>query len=294
MDVKTIAVSLQVTGAPLNDFLQYLHDEPDDITQPEVRGVIIVNRLPHAENEHLWVGFVLSRRDQRVIPLMTIQNRIIEIRPEELAANTNKIDVNFFLINDQTQKGLYQNYFGSQQFTMFSGMLRYRLLLYNGIRRAEAFIEPREIIREDSLDAWLRRVGCIQQIVYEYELVRERATNWDLLKQLATTETVKLVYKKKNLNWNNFKEEIRRITAMNNFKKFILQGETDNPLDKFYDLLENKDIIDLQDFDQYARSLQFHGADLHGSLDASLNVQNLVRLYEQPRIRRIIDGPRIN
>jgi len=292
VDVKTIAVNLPVTGdVTLEDFLEYLRQEPIDVVNLAVREVIVINKLPNPQLPHLWVGFLLSRRDQRVIPLMTIRDRTIEITAQELEAGTNKIDVNFFLINPVTQKGLYQTYQGSRPFSHFAHSLATKFISFRAIRGFNGEFTPREIIKEDSLDQWLERIERIQQIIYEYELVQDRVTRWDILSSEATSETVKLVYRKKNLNWRTIKESLKRfVERQATFKKFLIKAKAEDDLDQYFDLFENKQVVDRQEFDQYARDLRFTGEDLIGSLANSPNVRGLVRIYLKGHIRRLVDA----
>jgi hypothetical protein len=292
VDVKTVAISLPVTGErSLTDFLEYLRKEPIDITNTSVREVLVIDRFKHSTLNHLWVGFVLSRRDQRVIPLMTVHKKLIEITAQELQEGTNKIDANFFLINEKSQKGLYQNYFGSLPFTSFANVLGHKFLSFRSIEGFKGEFRPCEIIKEDKLQDWLERVETIQRIVYEYELVKERVTTWETLRTTATSETVSLVFRKwKNVNWKSFKSTIVRAVEDNNFKKFLIKAKTEDKIDKFYDLLENIQVVGMHDFNEYARALNFRGEDLVGSLEESKNVKNLVGLYLQGHIRRIVDA----
>lgn len=292
MNVKTTTISLPIAGdSSLEDFLEYLKQEPINLMNVEVKEILVVDKLRNNPPlEHLWTGFLLTRKTQRIIPLMRIINEMIEITPQELEQGTNKIDVNYFLVNPDSQKGLYQTYYGSPSFSNFGHFLGTKFMSFRAIKGINAEFTPREVVKQDSLDDYLERIENVQQLVYEYEMIQDRATTWDLLKSKATSEVIKLVFRKKKLNWRNIKREIKNAVEMNNFKQFKIQGKTEDKLNKFFDLFENIAVVDLQEFDGYARSLRFRGANLTGSLINSPNVQNLLGLYLQPHIRRGVDA----
>lgn len=268
----------------LQDILTYIKGL--DIIENKDNRILVIDEI----KPNFWGGCLLSIRSDRVLLKFKFEDGVYQIKPEELEKGTNKIDVNFFLINTNTNRGLFQTYHRSASFNIFFSIIKRHFLTMRSIQKFKGNLTANELLRNESIDEWLEKVDRIKKIQLDFSVSGISDSTLKIMSAEASTSRLTLTYRKTLLSKLG---ELKRATKnllqkeQDSFEKFIIKGQVDGQ-DEFFDVFENIDVFYYQDFDEYAKSLQIESSDLVKSILSSNNLKELIRIYETPHIKRHI------
>lgn len=277
MKVKTSGFALDFQGVNIFDFLRYLRKEVGYIRD---NRILVVDEIENT-NGLFWGGYFLNLREEKLTTQVKITEKELEIVLHEITEE----DVyhgafNFFLINTNTRKGLFQTYAGAARWSNFSFYLNHR---FNNFQKdtnnREAWFVPSALFTQVSFEEYLNKFEWIKEIAIETSHYEVDERDFQSLNGEATRRVeIFKFYKRDKWNLKRIKKSLLSIYKEEKAEDLRFEGTIDG-VPRAYTLANNTEIFYEQEYEDWVKNLIFTDKDRNKSVNSSQSIRDLIRIY---------------
>lgn len=266
---------------PLIDFINFLHESSDRTLDFQIMAV-----SPLRGRDGMFGGILLTIKDQRAYTLLTRTTGGFEVTPRQLETNTNPVDVNFFIINAQTGRGLYQYYHHSASLSNFGNFSGHRFLSYKSlydIKRGR--LKQTVLLRQSNFEEYVNKLERIKVIEFEANTYTPNRPLFRALTDKANRVRHRLVFfTRHQRDHKSLKEDLIGLLKKETFKFARVEGQDEDGLDAVYKLMNDPDALEETEYDDYVRTVTINAADFDKTINTSANIKKLLRLYDDEKV----------
>lgn len=287
MKVRVHGFEWEIThGSTVREFLDYLRETSGEEVENRVIALTPVNAV-----ESLWAGVLLTIKNARRYAQLKRRRIGFEVTTQELAANTNIVEVNFFVINERTGRGLYQHYHHSAALTVFSAVFRRQFMTYKAIKEIErGRFKLHVLLREASLEDYIRQLASVKSIEFEAVSYRPDEHEFRALEDIAQRVRHRFVFFKKHQNIREaVKNRLIELVRAERFNMARIEGYDENGVEVLYQLANEPDTFAEYEYDDYINAIRLDTNDFDRTILESPCVQELIALYNQEGINELIN-----
>lgn len=260
-----------------------------------------------------WVGVVLKVRDQKQFCQVSGSTGVIRLSAQALAAGSKMAEVNFFLVNPVTGKGLYQ-YYHLSTWPMSFGYLCKSILDRQVLHRCrelediasqslwtparlkqekklvQGTMTPELIIRKEGFDKLIDSLSNIDLVRVS---IRDDTIVVNEMAQLcsaARNMKIELTFGKDS-KLDVLKKALKNVVDKLNPRRMRVEGRTADGHSEIVNLIENPDAFDEVDFDAITAGLDLDLTNPTASLHASSTIQKLIQIASKARLKTMLNTP---
>ena len=259
-----------------------------------------------------WTGIVAKIRDQKLFCQVTSSSGKLVLNAKEMAEG-KMVEVNFFVVNKNTGKGLYQYYHHSTWLDSFSHLCK-RALNEDVLRRRQQVAElgsgagwtakqirakQRELngtlvysvlVREENFGRLLDELREIKQVRIGFRDDMIDIPSMGPLTRSARTAMLQFSYAAR-APVNSIRAGIKSAVATLAPRRMRVEGKTAGGIQQVVKLANNFDAFAEFDFDEATADLEIDLSDPATSLDASGMIERLLTVAQQRRVKTILETP---
>ncbi|HLA96645.1 MAG TPA: hypothetical protein VK612_13055 [Pyrinomonadaceae bacterium] len=296
MDVKTSGFVWDIVGVELREFLLYLREHRDD--EFENRRLLIdqiefendedqaePNGFFDEEDEpqEMWGGYLINLREERAIPVASIEEEEIEIDLQTVGDETkHHAEFNFFLINLATGKGLFQSYARAARWTYFVKYIGHRFENFKvgrvgqrpTLRQTPLFTQGTFEQNIDQLE-WIKEI----QIEMSVHTVRDP---WFRRLDDECSRKIEIFRFYRNSIWDlrNIQRAARRIFQTEAAADMKVTG-TVGGVEAVYTFTNDVEVFFTQEYEEYIRRLRSDAVALDDCVNNSRTIRDLLEIYNE-------------
>lgn len=269
-----------------------------------------------ADKGKYWAGLVLKIRDQKQFCQVSGKSGKIKLTAQALAEGSKMVEVNFFLINSATGKGLYQFYHHSTWLDSFSVLckrvfdadvkLRWQEIQEQGhaegwtakkIKEAKkaitGTIAHSVLVRKEQFDRLVDSLQKIQQVRVSFRDDTVAVPKMDVLADAARHASFQFSYDAKGTSIADLRAGIKQVAAALMPSRMRVVGKTAGGLEEIINLSNNYDAFHEIDFDEATADLDLDLSDPTASIEASGMIARLLEVAQKPRVKSILEIPAV-
>lgn len=280
--VRVYGFSWDITsGATLMDFLGFLRDTSGQQIDDQIMAI-----SPLRGRRELWGGVLLTIKDQRAFTQFTRRGRSFEVTPRQLEANTNPVDVNFFIINTDRGRGLYQYYYHSAALSKFGNFAGHRFMSYkelNGIKTGR--LKQGVILRNTAFREYVAQLDRIREIEFEAATYVPEERLFRSLTEQANRARHRLVFfQRQPRDYQSIKRRFLELVEREEISFARIEGFDENGLETVYKLVNDPDTFAEYEYDDFVRTVTINADDFNRTINSAANIRELLRLYDDEEI----------
>jgi hypothetical protein len=286
MKVKTSAFALDFHGVNIFEFLRYLRDDAVYIRQ---NRVLILDELQNVEN--MWGGYLLNLREERTTPQVKLTEEELEVVFHEITdEDLRHAEFNFFIINTNTRKGLFQTYSRAARWTYFAHYLGHRFNKFmSDTNRRDVWFVPSPIFRQETFEAHLQEFEWIKEIKIEASRYDIPESSFRKLKEQAQRRVeIFKFYKRHKWNLRTIKESLITIFSEEKAEDLRIEG-TVAGVESVYTLANNVEVFYEEEYEEWIRNLTFTDKTRSNSVNTSQTIVELLRIYNETLLLTRLD-----
>ena len=264
----------------------------------------------------LWKGMFIKLRSARSFMTVVRQEAVLHLTAEQLQQNKAMAEVNFFVINEVTGRGLYQHY---HQSTYLDGFCCFCHDAYD-----RAVLERRKVLQKQaaeeviSLEILKQQLARLKHTLTYAVMVRKEKFE-ALVSELEQINAVELVLSSKKVTRAEYqplsdwamrqsvryvfgrqgatrREKIKSavmnaVEALSSERKARVVGMLPGKLARVFDLEENYDVLGELDYDKTAKDLEINFSNLQNSLAGSAFIKKLTEIANRPDVKARLEAP---
>lgn len=282
MKVKVYGFEWAVgTDSTLEEFLSYLKSESGK-EYAEDNHVIAVTR-----KDEFWAGVLLTIKDMKAYCQLRRSGRGLQVSVQNLEAGTNIVDVNFFIIDSNSGRGLYQYYHHSAAMGLFANFCKHRYGSFRSLNGRKGTLKHVMLIKPESLQDYVKELDRIKSFEFEAITYTPNEQLFRTVSDLADRVVHRAVFVKPNMGR-------RAVTAVVNLlqqdvvAKAKIKGVSSDGTEVFYKLLDDPAVFQEYDYDAFIRTVNIDTSDLEETIKKSPNVSELIRLAKQSDVYELL------
>lgn len=303
MKIRVLGFDWQMgAGISVSDFLHFLEDTP----LIEENLILSVTK-----KDDYYIGILLAIRDQKRFAKIKQERGKFEIKTEELGKNENPVEFNFFLINKETGRGLYQHYYHSTPLNSFNVICkrRYTALKASRIQSdtpEDASESKKAKIRKQfagglSYSLWVRPEK-FEEVVKMLARVKSLEVDVNSLDVSDRLFQPLAKHAKGVRHRFTFNEQQGRGSAKTAVLKLLKDSLGDflgakvvgvDPDDNevVYRLAENLDTLFEMDLDEALKGLVLRSDDMEATIRQSHMATQLIAIAQSPKVKAVLTTP---
>lgn len=278
MKVRLLGFTLECgQGIDLTEFLSHLETQ-NGVMEPFLGSERILYTKPDGDYQ---LGLFVSVKDQKKFCELRQAADSISISVLELEAGTSLIDFNYFLLNRQTGRGLYQYYHNSCALSRFVDFCkgRYNKLKLsktndaimsaggNGIAESKkkkirsqfkGTLSYRQMVRPGELAALMQDFEQIKAFEFDLTQVEEEQPLFQPVQKYIKQRKIKLSFQRDAGPVDALRNGILKIVKKNSPKNGHITGEDASGEERTLKIFENFTSFGEYEFDEIAQEMQFN------------------------------------
>jgi hypothetical protein len=238
--------------------------------------------------KNYWSGIILSVRDQKKMCILTDSEEGFEISARDLEANTNLVDINLFLLNMDTRRGLYMYYKGSISLNKFCRRINkgYKhFLKMKGIKGGNLSYAPLYDAR--TLSEFIDSLEMVSNIELEAVSYSVNEPAFMPVLNIAKRVITKASYGRET-PVQQIKNCIKELLRGDIIKGAKVTGIDPEKRRVIYRLLSNHQVFGVYDYDEFIGTVHIKAKELTSFLKSSKNAQILMELAKEDGIRQLL------
>lgn len=282
MKVRVHGFSWQLTsGTNLIDFLKFLHETSGEQIKDQIMAV-----SPIQGRKGIWGGVLLTIKDQKSFTQFTRRAKSFRVTPTEMALDTNPVDVNYFILNEENGRGLYQYYHHSAALSAFAGFAAQRFTTYKSIQGiGQGRLKQRVIFRETAFKEHVQQLERIKRIEFEAETYVPNESTFRSLSEQADRVRHRLVFfVRGQSDQESIKNKFFQLLQEQAFSFARVEGEDSSGLEAVYKLLNDPDYFAEIDYDEFVKTVTIDADDFDKTINNAANIGELLRLYTDEKL----------
>jgi hypothetical protein len=216
------------------------------------------------QDDDYILGLYVSIKDQKRFTEIKQTGNAMELSAVDLEEGSRMADFNFFIINKETRRGIYQYYHQSCSLLQFLGYIEYQFFSL----RKDRFDETRDdqtlgvdeqqnlldrinrtklnaeiLVRDENFSALLEEFDSIKEMKFNISTYEPRETRFTALQSISKKRTERILFNKDMLS--TVRSGIRTLTSKQGIDEVKVTGAADG-VERTISLVNN-----IEDFGQY-------------------------------------------
>lgn len=261
-----------------------------------------------------WIGVTIKIKDVKSFCKLTNSSGVIELTSQDLEGNDRIVDVNFFVINKKTGKGLYQHYHQSTWVNSFCKILQFRhreicessKALINKKAEVENW-SPKKTKKELSrfnsgltygiipkpgdFPEFVRQMELVRKIQFEYKTEPESYSPMQALRKEA--KRVSHIFSfgsRAKQAADQIRNRIAKAAENGQFKRARVEGIDPSNVEVVYNLDKNYDYFSEYDYDEAIKDADLKFSNIIESLDNSPMIGRILNLTKRKEIKALLES----
>lgn len=284
MNVKVYGFEWIVgSDTTLTDFLNYLKSENGVEKENEVIGVIDLGAY--------WAGVLITIKNRRAYFQYTKSGKDFKVSVRKLEAGTSIVDLNFFILNASTGKGLYQHYHHSPYLSTFAHTFAQRYLSFKTIYGLKGRLKQNILFKPDSIEKYAERMAVIKKVEVEFVSATYSEREFTPVAVHATRVVHKAVFDQR---WEQNPRAIKKAVVdffksqKDKLSRATVRGIDGNGIEVNYKLLNDPDVYLEYNYDEFIKDVTLDAGDLEATIKRSDSIARLLELSKQDGVKQLL------
>jgi len=277
-------------GISLNNFADYLI---------EASGVFFGDQvIALVKKEDYWKGVLLTVKDAKAFCKIKRDKGHFTVTAQELEAGSSIADFNFFIVNPNTGRGLYQYYHQSSHLNDFCLFLKRR---YDALKKQKILEEIGDQILDDkgrkiiqkqfknslryaiierpaTLDQKIDELARIKNIELEFVSVEFGNDPLAPVTKFANRRSERVVFSKNNADL--VKVAVKKLLAANPYKRLRIEGVDPEGNDKAFNAMLDYDVFAEYEYNDLIKTVTLDSTNLVASLQQCPVILNILAVAD--------------
>jgi hypothetical protein len=279
--------NLEIPELDLKTFLSFLKTASG--TQQEDNPHV----LAISEKSGYYVGVLLTVKDSKRFTQMIHNPKGFVVTAEELSAGRSFVDVNFFIINPNTGRGLYQYYHHSASVNLFCAICKsfYRQLKKSHGIHKRGSLKYSIITRPENFLHYAQKLSGIKSIELEQVSYTFNENDFKPVALQADRIVERAVFIRPWKQREALKSVVNYLRrSIGNLKRATIKGIDPEGQEAIYKLFNDYDVLEEYEYDDFVQSITLDGNDLEGSIQKASNIESLLALSQKPNIKILLES----
>ena len=286
--------------------------EDSEVTKKENKEIMTI-----IKKDDLYIGVFISINDMESYCLWKESGEDFELASKEVDDGHNMADFNFFIINPEFDRGLYQYYHKSATLNKFhlfcqrryndykkkccdeeialesakikntisdkqKGLIRSK---YKGLFRYSPILKP------DTFDEYIDKLSDIS--FFEFEAITPGIIDSDKVAfgKYAKKSSHKLYFENTGSFLTSIKSSINAMVRSDSFKRAKVKGIDPENNETVYNLFNNNEVFEEYEFNEVAKTVKLDSKNMEDSLKESHLIKLLEKVYNDEQVNAIMTIP---
>lgn len=284
MNVRTYGFEWIVgAGTTLTNFLNYLKSENGVEKDNEILAVV--------EHSDYWAGVLITIKNRRAYFQYKKRGEGFRVSVQKLEEGTSIVDLNFFIINSDTGKGLYQHYFHSAYLSTFGNICAHRYLSFKTINGLKGRLHQNILVKPDTIEKYAQQLAQIKKVEVEFVSATYSEREFRPVAATATRVVHTAIF---DHRWEHNPREIKRavVDFFNKQKEKLSKakviGKDGNGLETTYRLVNDPDVFLEYDYEDFIKDLTLDTDNLEAALKRSDSIARLLEVAERDGVKQLL------
>ncbi|MFP4672006.1 MAG: hypothetical protein ACLFMR_05505 [Desulfohalobiaceae bacterium] len=259
--------------------------------------------LAKLEAKNYWAGLILTARCANAFCKLTEDDKGFKLTHEELEQNSNLAEFNFFIINDNTGRGLYQHYYQSpfistatrtfksifkdlcnenkknemENYNNDSKKIKKINKKYNGTLKYTILLTP------ETFEKRISELKRAKSFSFEFTTIKPEERKFCPASGLANRVSHNVFFSK-DTNWSETINAIRETLNKNPLKRGKVNGIDQLDEDVVIKYNNCYEVLDKYEFDDIIKKINIDSNNLDFSIRSSDMVQKLLSVSQNASI----------
>lgn len=278
-----------------------------DTAEPLEKVIALSKRDGH------WIGVLIKIKDIRSFCKLKKTGESFTLTSQLLEDDDKMVDVNFFVINESTGKGLYQHYHQSSWINSFSHFCKLEYDKETSARKkaleeqaaAENWTKKKlkaalrelkglryEIIpKPGSFPQFVRQMERIKKISFEFNTYEPTYKPMQALSRYSKRDSHSFSFSK-TIDMKSLKDDFLKHVSEGAYKRARVEGMDPGEMEVVYNLTRNYDYFGEYEYDEIISEAELDFENILDSLEKSPMIERLLKLANKPAVKRILEAPK--
>jgi hypothetical protein len=236
-------------------------------------------------------GVLITIKNRRAYFQYKKSGKDFQVSVQKLEAGTSIVDLNFFILNPDTGRGLYQHYYLSPYLSTFGHTCGHRYLSFKTIYSLKGRLKQSILLKPDSIDKYAERMKLIKKVEVEFTSATYSEKEFLPVAVHATRVVHKAVFDQR---WEQNPRAIKQAVTeffrkqKDNLSRATVRGIDGNGLEVNYKLLNDPDVFLEYNYDDFIRDVTLVAGDLEATIKKSDSIARLLELSKQDGVKQLL------